>query len=474
LQRNYYHRNPALDTFPLCSPSAVIPFFLERNTKAVVYIQSHRLYVPNTSIKMKAVCSSSFSSTVVLVVLSSLLLLAPWRVAVAVSTASIATSSDVVAESSSSTLQSNNYPPHRYHAMAIDTMSNHTHNNDNTCSPVTRNDPLHHPTNHHERKQQQQHHHSSPPIPQPDPSIIGYPVSRYSPDRRLFDQVETVRAVHQSDNNHQDDDTSTSYFSNNPLGVPALEWKARTELAAAYRYLYMAGLGSDQSAQCLMLRTTTTTTTRTDSDSTEEQPITFLMADWGVWFEEVTASNLLHFTVHGDRVEYTSSSSTTSSSNIPGYHFIPAATATAGHHPSMQANTGCIPVAKAILEARPDVSMIVHIHPPAVMAVGGLEWGLLPLAQAAFFLWGQVSREEYDFTYETSFEESLAQGFAAGQRAMLLNHHGMYAVGRDAAEAIFVATHLTQACEVQVRTLSMAGGDLDKVRVALFLIFLGK
>ena len=42
---------------------------------------------------------------------------------------------------------------------------------------------------------------------------------------------------------------------------------------------------------------------------------------------------------------------------------------------------------------------------------------------------------------------------------------GMYAVGGDAAEGVFVATHLTQACEVQQRTLSMAGGDISKVVV---------
>ena len=46
---------------------------------------------------------------------------------------------------------------------------------------------------------------------------------------------------------------------------------------------------------------------------------------------------------------------------------------------------------------------------------------------------------------------------------MLLNHHGMYAVGSDAAEAFFVAKHLTQACEVQVKTMSMAGGRLSEV-----------
>merc|ERR1719401_3102536 len=92
-----------------------------------------------------------------------------------------------------------------------------------------------------------------------------------------------------------------------------------------------------------------------------------------------------------------------------------------------------------------------------------METGLLPLSQAAFFLYGKISREGYDFTYENSFEDGLRRGFCDGQRAMLLNHHGMYAVGRDAAEAFFVAKHLTQACEVQVKTLAMAGGNLDNV-----------
>jgi ribulose-5-phosphate 4-epimerase/fuculose-1-phosphate aldolase len=268
---------------------------------------------------------------------------------------------------------------------------------------------------------------SSPTIiPQPDPSIIGYPVSRYSPDRRQVDQVTTVRPEHATEN---------------PSGVCDYEWTARTELAAAYRSLYLAGLGSDQAAQCLMLRVSHPPGGVNGVDS-----ITFLMADWGVWFEEVTASNLLHFTVDGQQVDYDTNS---------GYTTTPA--------DPIRANSGCIPVAKAIFEARPDVSMIVHIHPQAVMAVGGMEYGLLPLSQAAFFLWGQVSREDYDFTYENSFEENLASGFSKGQRAMLLNHHGMYAVGRDVAEGLFVATHLTQACQVQVQTLSMAGGDLDRV-----------
>jgi len=168
----------------------------------------------------------------------------------------------------------------------------------------------------------------------------------------------------------------------------------------------------------------------------------FLLGDWGVFREEQAASKLMKFDFDGNRVFLNGTR-------------VPATPA--------RGNIGCIPVASAILQFRQDFQTVIHIHPYSVMAVGGLKSGLLPLSQAAFFLHGQVSREEYDFSYESSFEDSLRKGFANGKRAMLLNHHGMYAGGRDGAEAFFVATHLKQACDVQVKTLAMAGGDLDKV-----------
>jgi len=242
-----------------------------------------------------------------------------------------------------------------------------------------------------------------------------------SPNVPRLSQPSTVRPEHEG--------------TDNPLGVSAAEWQARTELAAGYRSLYLHGLerstlGSDQAAQCLMMRH-------------PENKHQFLMSQWGIWFEEVTASNLLKYDFDSNLVD--------------------VATGELSPADSVLSNMGCIPVATAIFKIRPDVNVISHIHPYAVMAVGGMKDGLLPLSQAAFFLYGQVSREEYDFSYENSFEDTLSAGFVNGERAMLLNHHGMYAVGRTVAESVFVAFHLTQACEVQVRTLSMAGGDLDKV-----------
>ena len=222
------------------------------------------------------------------------------------------------------------------------------------------------------------------------------------------------------------DSVRKQHAKRNPLKVSAREWRDRTELAAVYRALHLYGMGDDLAAQCVMMRTT---------DTRDE----FLMHEWGVFFEEVTASNLLKYDFDGHLVE-------PDGSRAPALPDV--------------SNMGCLPVAAAIFKARPDAAMVVHIHPPAVMAVAGMEAGLLPVSQAAFFLHGQVSREGYDFTYETSFEDNLAAGFADGKRAMLLNHHGMYAIGASPAEAFFVAYHLNQACEVQVRTLGMNGGVL--------------
>ena len=117
-------------------------------------------------------------------------------------------------------------------------------------------------------------------------------------------------------------------------------------------------------------------------------------------------------------------------------------------------NIGCVPVGRAIFDARPDVYSIIHAHPHAVMAVAATKPGLLPLSQAAFFLHGQVGSYRYDFSYESEFENAIAEQFAQGKRVVMLEHHGLYAVGSSARDSFFVTFHLHQACEVQLRAQS--------------------
>ncbi|EOD22966.1 hypothetical protein EMIHUDRAFT_461189 [Emiliania huxleyi CCMP1516] len=256
------------------------------------------------------------------------------------------------------------------------------------------------------------------------------------------------------------------------------EWQDRLELAALARIMYIYGFGSDLAAQCVMARL-------------RDEPDTMLMNEWGLFFEEATASSLVKVRF-GD--------------GTPPEGLLVAADGSVAPSKPDVVNIGCVPVGRAIFEARPDVFSIIHAHPHAVMAVASTEAGLLPLSQAsptprppssstarAPSLRQTPSRDlhtnartaraaqhtsalpccrpgperekekasprtigryKYDFSYGSDFEDAIAAQFAAGKRAIMLDHHGLYAVGTSARDAWFVTFHLHQACEVQLRAQS--------------------
>lgn len=181
-------------------------------------------------------------------------------------------------------------------------------------------------------------------------------------------------------------------------------------------------MGSDLAAQCVMVRV-------------KDQPDHFLVHEWGLFFDEVTASSLIKI-------------------RMDGKMYNPKTSKYEECNPST-VNMGCVPVAQAIFGTYPDRNCILHIHPLAVMAVGGLTKGLQPISQAAFFLHNQHTTYKYNFGYESDFEADIANCFNNGKRVIILEHHGMYAIGSTVAEAFFVAFYTNQACEVQCRTLSM-------------------
>jgi len=204
------------------------------------------------------------------------------------------------------------------------------------------------------------------------------------------------------------------------------EWEDRLELAALGRIMYIYGFGSDLAAQCIMSRV-------------RDEPDTMLMNEWGFFFEETTASSLV-------KVRF--GAGTPVEGRLVGLD---------GKETDAKAdvvNIGCVPVGRAIFEMRPDVNTVIHAHPYSVMAVATSQEGLLPLSQAAFFLHGQAGRYKYDFSYGSEFEDAIAAQFGEGKRAVMLEHHGLYAVGTSARDAFFVAFHLNQACEVQLKAQS--------------------
>lgn len=205
-------------------------------------------------------------------------------------------------------------------------------------------------------------------------------------------------------------------------GMSESEWHDRLELAALARILYIYGFGSDLAAQCVMARL-------------RDEPDAMLMNEWGLFFEETTASSLV-------KVRFGTGTPSEGLRVAPDGSVAPS-------KPDV-VNIGCVPVGRAIFDARPDVYSIIHAHPHAVMAVASTG-GLLPVSQAAFFLHGTIGHYKYEFSYDAEFEDGIAKQFASGKRAVMLEHHGLYAVGSSAKDAWFVTFHLHQACEVQLR-----------------------
>lgn len=205
-------------------------------------------------------------------------------------------------------------------------------------------------------------------------------------------------------------------------GMSDSEWHDRLELAALARILYIYGFGSDLAAQCVMARL-------------RDEPDAMLMNEWGLFFEETTASSLV-------KVRFGVGTPS------EGLRVAPDGSVAASKPDVV--NIGCVPVGRAIFDARPDVYNIIHVHPHAVMAVASTG-GLVPVSQAAFFLHGTIGHYKYEFSYDAEFEDGIAEQFASGKRAVLLEHHGLYAVGSSAKDAWFVTFHLHQACEVQLR-----------------------
>ena len=98
------------------------------------------------------------------------------------------------------------------------------------------------------------------------------------------------------------------------------------------------------------------------------------------------------------------------------------------------------------------------------MAVSATVDGLLPLSQAAIYLGHLVGYIDYAFTEDEAFGNKFMTH--VDRHDILISHnHGYYCLGRSAQEAFFRAYYLRQACEVQIKALSMVGGETSRLRL---------
>jgi len=190
------------------------------------------------------------------------------------------------------------------------------------------------------------------------------------------------------------------------------EWDTRCEQAALYRVLDHYGM-SDLANQVVGARI-------------KDKPDQYLLHQYGMFYEEVTASSLIRTGSDGQPLD-----------------------------PQMPPPVdGAQNLAKWIFGARPEVNFFIHGHCEDVMAVSGTKQGLQAVSQAAVYLMHLVTYIDYEFFEDEEYAEKF-QKTLGSKDIMITRNHGYYVLGRSASEAFFRTYYMRQACAVQIKVLSM-------------------
>ena len=203
------------------------------------------------------------------------------------------------------------------------------------------------------------------------------------------------------------------------------EQQVRVDLAAAYRLAALAGW--DDTIYTHL------------SAAVPGEPGVYLINEFGLCFEEVTASNLVKVNLQGEVVD---------GSGRP-------------------VNPTGFTVHGAVHAARPDAECVIHLHAPWGVALSMLPQGLMPCSQWAMRLHGRLGRHRYEGLALGQQERQRLVASLGALDGLILENHGTLTVGRTVAEAYMLMYILERAAQAQLRAMAAAGGRLDGVSDAL-------
>ena len=205
--------------------------------------------------------------------------------------------------------------------------------------------------------------------------------------------------------------------------VSPQEWQARVELAACYRLVALFGWDD-------LVFTHVSARVPGAADQ-------FLINPYGLFFEEITASNLVKVDHDGRPLMDT-----------------PFAINPAG-----------FVIHGAVHEARADVHCVLHTHTLHGVAVAAQAGGLLPISQQAALVLGRLAYHDYEGLALRDAERARLVADLGKRSLMILRNHGLLACGRSVAEAFQGMYVLDAACRIQL--LAQAGGALLEVPQAV-------
>lgn len=206
---------------------------------------------------------------------------------------------------------------------------------------------------------------------------------------------------------------------------PRTEQQVRIDLAAAYRLAALAGW--DDTIYTHL------------SASVPQEPGVYLINEFGLGFDEVTASNLVKVNLRGEVVD---------GSGRP-------------------VNPTGFAIHGAVHAARPDVECVIHLHAPWSVALAMLPEGLRATSQWAMRLHGRLGRHTYEGLALGSDEQRRLVRNLGALDGLILENHGTLTVGRSVAEAFMLMHILERAAQAQLRAMAATGGRLAVVSDAL-------
>lgn len=213
-------------------------------------------------------------------------------------------------------------------------------------------------------------------------------------------------------------DLSEKVLRLKPAGMPSGEWATRLELAACYRAFDWLGWTE------LIFNHITAKVPGPDPH--------YLINPYGLWYNEVTASNLVKVNLEGKAVD---------GSKYP-------------------VNIAGFVIHSAIHEARHDVSCIIHTHSTAGSAVASKKAGLRYDNFYSAILHGEVAYHEFEGVTTDTGEQSRLVASLGRKSILILRNHGLLVACPGIAESFTTYWTLQRACEIQAATDAMAGENL--------------
>lgn len=203
------------------------------------------------------------------------------------------------------------------------------------------------------------------------------------------------------------------------------ETEVRQNLAAAYRLAALAGWDDIVYSHL--------------SATVPGEPGHYLINQFGLGFDEVTASNLVKVNLKGEVVDGS----------------------------SRPVNPTGFAIHGAVHAARPEAACVVHLHTPWGVALSMLPQGLQATSQWAMRLVGRLGRHAYEGLALGVDEQARLVTNLQQRDGLILDNHGVLTVGRTVAEAYMLMHTLERAATAQLRAMAAVGHQINVVNPEL-------